>query len=311
MKKWIKWLCAAAVTAGAVIGGAALLVPPPPEPPKPAPFPAVEAAAASVIDGNTGVIRGDKAGEKKIYPASTTKILTCIIALEEGQALLDSDAVITPRAMAQDGTDLGVRPDMPISLREVLYGMMLVSGNDAAVAVAETVGGSYDRFIEMMNEKAASIGVSHSHFANPNGLTRPDHYTTSNDMVKIAAYAMKNPAFREIVKQPSHPMVYRSGMYRIVENRNELLPDGYPGVNGIKTGMTEAAGECLVASAERDGRLVIAAVYDDENRWDDAKKLLDYGFAEAEAEKKYKETLAAEPAFYKWVNHLLGRDRHA
>ena len=120
MKKWIKWLCAAAVTAGAVIGGAALLVPPPPEPPKPAPFPAVEAAAASVIDGNTGVIRGDKAGEKKIYPASTTKILTCIIALEEGQALLDSDAVITPRAMAQDGTDLGVRPDMPISLREVL-----------------------------------------------------------------------------------------------------------------------------------------------------------------------------------------------
>lgn len=311
MKKWIKAVLAAVIVCGAAAGAAVAMTPPPPQPPVLPPPPATRAVSAAVIDGNTGEIYADKDGDARINPASTTKILTCILALEEGHGLLDADAVISPRAMAQDGTNLGLRPDLPLSLREVLHGMMLVSGNDAAVAVAETVGGSYDRFIEMMNEKSASIGVSHSHFANPNGLTDPDHYTTARDMVKIARYAMGNPEFRDIVREKTHNMVYRDGMYRIVENRNEFLDSGYPGANGVKTGMTDAAGECLVASAEQNGRLMIAAVYHDEDRWEDVKVWLDYGFQAARMEAAYEAALAAEPPFYKWVNQMLGREPHA
>lgn len=310
MRKFLTGIVSVLLILGAAAAGVVYMTPPPPAPPAARPLPETKAVSAAVIDGNTGEIYGNKEGLLRIYPASTTKILTCIIALEEGKALLDQDVRVSPRAMAQDGTNLGLRPDLPLSLRETLYGMMLVSGNDAAAAVGETVGGSYERFIEMMNEKSRTIGVSHSHFANPNGLTDPNHYTTANDMVKIAAYAMKNPEFRAIVKEKTHRLVYRNGMYRDIENRNEFLGSGYAGANGIKTGMTEAAGDCLVASAERDGRLMIAAVYNDKERWEDVKHWLDYGFAAAADRKAYEEALAAEPAVYKFVNQMLGREAH-
>ena len=234
--------------------------------------------------------------------------MTCIIALEEGREKLEADAVITPLAIGQDGTNIGLRSDMPISLHELLYGMMLVSGNDAAVSVAETVGGSYGGFIQMMNEKAVSIGATRSHFSNPNGLTDKNHYTTAIDMAKISRYAMGNPEFRKIVREKVYPMRYRSGVYRNVENRNEFLSNGYRGANGIKTGMTMAAGECLVASAERDGQLLIAAVYDDENRWKDVEAWFDYGFACIRAWEKYEQEMAGEPAVYKFMNQLTGKE---
>lgn len=307
MKKLLSILLLLLIVCGCGLGALIWVTPPPPTPPMIAPPPPSKAVSAALIDGNTGEVLADKEGSLRIYPASTTKILTCIIALEEGKAKLDQNAVISPRAMAQDGTNIGLRPDMPLSLHQLLYGMMLISGNDAAVSVAETVGGSYGRFIEMMNEKAASIGVHDSHFANPNGLTNPNHYTTAYDMAKIAAYAMKNPDFRDIVKRPSYPMTYRNGVYRNVENRNEFLTSHYEGANGVKTGMTEAAGDCLVASAERDGRLMIVALYDDTDRWKEARTWLDYGFAEAEKKAEYERKLAAEPKVYKLVNQLLGR----
>lgn len=308
MKKLLSILLLLLIVCGCGLGALIWVTPPPPTPPMIAPPPPSKAVSAALIDGNTGEVLADKEGSLRIYPASTTKILTCIIALEEGKAKLDQNAVISPRAMAQDGTNIGLRPDMPLSLHQLLYGMMLISGNDAAVSVAETVGGSYGRFIEMMNEKAASIGVHDSHFVNPNGLTDPNHYTTAYDMAKIAAYAMKNPDFRDIVKRPSYPMTYRNGVYRNVENRNEFLTSQYEGANGVKTGMTEAAGDCLVASAERDGRLMIVALYDDTDRWKEARTWLDYGFAEAEKKAEYERKLAAEPKVYKLVNQLLGRE---
>ena len=119
---------------------------------------------------------------------------------------------------------------------------------------------------------------------------------------------MKNPDFRAIVREPVHKMVYRDGMYRLVENRNEFLKSGYAGANGIKTGTTDAAGDCLIASAERDGTLIIVGVYNDDKRWDDVKAWLDYGFEADRVEKAYEAELAAEPAFYKWVNQKLGRE---
>lgn len=206
-----------------ILGIVIYVTPPPPEPPVlPAP-PEMHGVAASLLDGNRGDLIAEKEGTLKIYPASTTKILTAIIALEEGESKLGENAVVSQRAMAQDGTNIGLRPDMPISLHELLYGMMLVSGNDAAVSVAETVGGSYDNFIKMMNEKAEMIGAVNSHFSNPNGLTDVNHYTTSNDMVKIAQYAMKNREFRKIVKEKQYSMKYKNGIFRNIENRNELL----------------------------------------------------------------------------------------
>ena len=305
MKKLLALLVLAVVFAGIAFGILALITPKKRELPPP---PETGAVSAALIDGNTGEMLADKEGNLKSYPASTTKILTCIIALEEGKDKLEQNAVITPRAMKQDGTNLGIRPDMPLTLHQMLYGMMLVSGNDSAVATAETVGGSYDRFIEMMNEKAAAIGAKNSHFANPNGLTNPNHYTTAEDMAKIAAYAMKNPAFRDIVKRKTYPMTYRNGIYRNVVNRNEFLSSGYAGANGIKTGMTEAAGDCLVASAERDGKLMIVVLYNDSKRWQDVKTWLDYGFTAAKAEDEYQAALAAEPAIYKFVNRVLGKE---
>ena len=174
MKKLLAFLALVIVFVGAAFGVLVVMTPPPPKMEVLPPPPETKAVAAALIDGNTGEMLANKNGELKIYPASTTKILTCIIALEEGKAKLDQNVVVTPLAMGQDGTNIGVRPDMPISLHQLLYGMMLISGNDAAVVTAETVGGSYGRFVEMMNEKAKAIGAVHSHFANPNGLTNPD-----------------------------------------------------------------------------------------------------------------------------------------
>ena len=162
LKYFLTIISCIVIFTGIGFGTLAYMTPPPPKPPVFPPLPPVGAVSAVLMDGNTGDIIAQKEGELKIYPASTTKILTCIIALEEGREKLDADAVITPLAIGQDGTNIGLRSDMPISLHELLYGMMLVSGNDAAVSVAETVGGSYGGFIQMMNEKAVSIGATHS-----------------------------------------------------------------------------------------------------------------------------------------------------
>lgn len=299
------------VVAAAAVSGAALAVhvtPPPPAPPVIPPPPATAAWSAVVMDAASGDVLASHDPQRRINPASTTKILTCIISLEEGHDKLQQDAVITPRAMDVDGTTLGVRPDLPLSLWEMLQGMMLISGNDAAVAAAETVGGSEEHFVEMMNEKSTAIGAAHSHFANPNGLTDPDHYTTAEDMAKIAAYAMKNPLFRKIVSEKYHRVTYRDGMVRVVKNSNDFLFSGYAGANGIKTGTTDAAGDCLVASAERNGRLMIAVFYHDDRRWKEPPLWLDYGFSVMEEKLAYEQAMAAEPAFYRMVNKLIGRE---
>ena len=307
-KFFIKAILLIFLFAGICTGVLIYMTPPPPQPPVLSGPPEMSGVSASLIDGNRGDIIAQKEGNLKIYPASTTKILTFVIALEEGKNKMNEDVVISKRAMEQDGTNMGISPDMPISLHELLYGMMLLSANDAAVSIAETVGGSYDAFIELMNQKAVAVGAVNSHFSNPNGLTDTNHYTTANDMARISLYAMKNKDFRNIVKEKTYPMKYRNGIYRIVENRNELLESGYRGINGIKTGMTEAAGDCLVASAEREGQLIIVTVYNDDNRWDDAKRWLDYGFEAVKAWETYEAELAREPKIYKFVNQMLGRE---
>jgi D-alanyl-D-alanine carboxypeptidase (penicillin-binding protein 5/6) len=308
MKRLLSIIFFLILAAGLAFGGLILVTPEPPQPPVFGPAPATKGKSAALYWANESQILAEKNGDMKIYPASTTKMMTCILALEDGKSRLNDNAVITPLAMHQDGTNLGISPQNPISLHELLYGMMLISGNDAAVAAAETTAGSVPQFVSMMNAKAAAVGATHTHFANPNGLTDPNHYSTASDMVKIGAYCMQNPAFRDIVGRAHYSMTYRDGTIRIVDNRNEFLESGYPGANGIKTGMTDAAGECLVASAERNGQLLVVSFYDDTNRWNETKTWLDYGFACIQAEQDYEAKLKAEPKIFKWVNQLMGKE---
>ena len=306
MKKVIVYISGVVFFLSICLGIAVYVTPPPPTPPDIIKPPPIQGASAALLWKNK--IIAEKNGDSAIYPASTTKILTCIIALEEGHTLLKKEANISSFSIKQDGTLLGISPDNPIILEQLLYGMMLVSGNDAASAVAETVGGEYHRFIQMMNEKANIIGCTNSHFSNASGLTDPAHYSTAVDMTKIAAYAMNNQMFRDIVSKKIYNMTYVDGTVQLIKNRNEFLDSKYYGANGIKTGMTEAAGECLVASAERNGQLLIMSVYNDEARWQDVQKWLNYGFSIIEQEEKYQKELAEEPRIYKWINQLLGKE---
>lgn len=308
MKKVIVYISGVVFFLSICLGIAVYVTPPPPTPPDIIKPPPIQGASAALLWTNKNKIIAEKNGDSAIYPASTTKILTCIIALEEGHTLLKKEANISSFSIKQDGTLLGISPDNPIILEQLLYGMMLVSGNDAASAVAETVGGEYHRFIQMMNEKANIIGCTNSHFSNASGLTDPTHYSTTVDMTKIAAYAMNNQMFRDIVSKKIYNMTYVDGTVQLIKNRNEFLDSKYYGANGIKTGMTEAAGECLVASAERNGQLLIMSVYNDEARWQDVQKWLNYGFSIIEQEEKYQKELAEEPRIYKWINQLLGKE---
>ncbi len=308
MKKVIVYISGVVFFLSICLGIAVYVTPPPPTPPDIIKPPPIQGASAALLWTNKNKIIAEKNGDSAIYPASTTKILTCIIALEEGHTLLKKEANISSFSIKQDGTLLGISPDNPIILEQLLYGMMLVSGNDAASAVAETVGGEYHRFIQMMNEKANIIGCTNSHFSNASGLTDPTHYSTAVDMTKIAAYAMNNQMFRDIVSKKIYNMTYVDGTVQLIKNRNEFLDSKYYGANGIKTGMTEAAGECLVASAERNGQLLIMSVYNDEARWQDVQKWLNYGFSIIKQEEKYQKELAEEPRIYKWINQLLGKE---
>lgn len=243
----------------------------------PLPDPDTWAESACLIDAeDNGVLYG-KDEDKIMHPASTTKIMTAIVALESGK--LDEPLVITPEAVNTEPSSLGLRLGDKITLREALTGMMIVSGNDAAVAVAQTVAGSVPAFAKMMNDKAKELGAKNTHFVNPHGLTNYKHYSTAHDMAIIASYAMKKPEFRQMVNKQAYNMKYMDGHTVYVTTTNRFLKSGFYGANGIKTGFTNAAGDCLVASATRGKKTMIAVFYNDDYRWDDAPNWLEFGFS--------------------------------
>ncbi len=244
------------------------------------------AQAAIVVEASTGRIVYEKNSADRNFPASTTKMVTLLVALENGK--LDDIVTVSPAAAGQEGSGLGLRAGDRIRFSELLEGMMLVSGNDAAFAAAEHLAGSAAAFMPQMNELALRAGAYHTHFANPTGLTQSDHYTTAADLAKIALYGLRNDEFSRIVglekktvrwEQPAGKMV-------VAENTNELLGH-YPGADGVKTGYTQAAGECLVASAKRDGVELVAVVMHaaDDRRFLEAGQLLDYGFLHVRRQK--------------------------
>ncbi len=246
--------------------------------------PQVVGEAAILLDSKTGKVLYDKNGHASMAPASTTKVLTVAVALEAGK--LDDVVTISKTAATQEGSSIYSREGEKFTLKQLLYAVMLQSANDGAMAVAEHIGGSKEQFDELMNKKAREWGAKNSHFANPNGLPNPDHYTTAYDMAMITKHAMTNPMFRQIVStevidlprtDPQSPKRFW--------NHNKLIRKGgryfYEGANGVKTGYTVEAQQCLVSSANRKDQEFVAVVFASAGGsiWTDSQSLLDYGFA--------------------------------
>jgi len=232
-------------------------------------MPEVTAQAAIVSDVTSGQVLAEKNAHQRLAPASTTKIATALVALQRGQL---EEQVVIPESALIEGAQMGLSPGQVVTLEELLYGLLLPTGNDAAMAIAQHIGGSVDGFVEMLNQEVEALGLTDTHFANPHGLDAPDHYSSAYDLMVIARQALANPTFAEIVSTQEY--TFRG---RHLSNRNDLLGN-YPGADGVKTGTTSAAGECLVASATRNGHQALVVILGSQDRYGDASTLLDYYF---------------------------------
>ena len=256
------------------------------------PVPYISAESAVLIEGASGRVLYEKDKDKVLPPASTTKIMTALIAVEwaedaeinetkesETDAQLDHMFKISDKAAGIEGSTIYLEKDEEVSMRDLLYGMMLRSGNDAAIAVAEGVAGDADTFVEMMNSRAESLGLTNTHFDNPNGLHTETHVSTAYDLAILSREAMKHNTFRSLAETKVWN-ASRAGAdnYNYFYNKNKIIFK-YEGATGIKIGYTEASGRCLVASARKNGMELIAVVLNDHNWFEDAAKLFDYGFA--------------------------------
>ena len=211
--------------------------------------------SAIVMEKESGRILYEINPRQKLPMASTTKIMTAIVALEKGNPA--DNVTISATAEGVEGSSMYIRQGEIMSLEELLYGLMLCSGNDAAVAIAEHVGGNIEQFVQMMNQKAQEIGALDTHFDNPNGLPSDSHYSTAYDMALITAYGLKNATFAKIVSTREMTISgYGKQYVRQLVNHNKLLRM-YPDCIGVKTGFTKEAGRCLVSAAKRDGMTLI------------------------------------------------------
>ena len=237
----------------------------------PLPAQALSARRACVLDGITEQTIFEKAAEERSLIASTTKIMTALIICEQCNVL---DRMRIPKeAVGIEGSSMYLKEGEVLTLQELLYGLMLSSGNDAAVALAIYCSGTLEGFAEQMNDKARALGLKNTHFVNPNGLDAPDHYSTAEDLAKLTAYAMKNPVFFKTVSTRNVKVGNR-----YLTNHNKLLWR-VEGADGVKTGYTKAAGRILVSSATRQQRRIIAVTIDDPNDWQDHAVMLQNGFS--------------------------------
>lgn len=228
----------------------------------------VSATAAVLMDADMGQVLYEKNGDRQMLIASTTKIMTALVVLEH--AAPDDVITVTPDHMAE-GSSMYLKAGETVRVEELLYGLLLCSGNDAALALTECAGG-LTPFVALMNEKAAALGMARTSFANPNGLDADGHYSTARDMAVLAAAAMENPTFRRICSSRSVTIGQRT-----MENHNRLLRQ-MEGCVGLKTGYTQAAGRTLVSCTEREGCRLVAVTLQDGNDWADHAALYDYGF---------------------------------
>ena len=242
--------------------------------------PEISAKGCVLMDAQTGqVVYGLQEAEKRPM-ASTTKIMTTLLTLESGD--LDEPFTVDSEAIRVEGSSMGLQEGDTVTKRALCTGMLLPSGNDAANASAVAVAGSIPRFLEMMNARAAQIGMTHTCFASPSGLDAEGHGASAYDMALLAREALQNPEFAEICARQSASVSFGNPPYlRTLYNTNKLLGMD-ESVIGVKTGFTDAAGRCLVSASRRDGRTLICVTLYDRNDWADHLALYDYGFASAE-----------------------------
>ena len=227
------------------------------------------ATAAILMDVDSGRVLYEQNADRKMLIASTTKIMTALVAIENDTL---SDVVTVKRSHMAEGSSMYLKEGERLTLETLLYGLLLCSGNDAALAIADHVGGGVDNFVDMMNAKAKELGMTGTSFANPNGLDDEKHYSTARDMAKLAAAAAENETFVRICSTRS---VSVGG--RVMSNHNKLL-GMVEGCIGMKTGYTKAAGRTLVSCAQRDGQRLAAVTLQDGNDWLDHSAMLEYGF---------------------------------
>ena len=249
--------------------------------------PEVSAQSAVVLTADTGTVLFEKDGHTPRPVASTTKIMTALLALEAAQEQGDPLVDITQEMVAVEGSSMGLQAGDSISLTGLAAGMLLASGNDAANAAALYLDGSLESFAARMNQRAAALGMEDTHFVTPSGLDGEDaqglgHLSTAYDMALLARAALENQAFRQLCSSPSLAVEFAEPVKRVTyTNHNKLLAQ-YQGCVGVKTGFTKEAGRCLVSAAERDGALLIAVTLNAPNDWEDHTALLDYGFSQVE-----------------------------
>ena len=236
------------------------------------------ARAASLYEPHTGTFIYENNSDLRLPMASTTKIMTALLAIEH--CTLNESVEIPFEAVGIEGSSLYLKEGDVLTVKDLIYSLLLQSANDAATALAIKISGDISGFAELMNKKAAELGLTNTHFENPHGLDSDEHYTTAKDLALITAAALQNEFFKKVVSTYKYSFSV-SGKPRIVVNHNKLLRM-YDGALGVKTGYTRVSGRCLVSAAERDGLTLIAVTLDDPDDWRDHKSLLDYGFSQYE-----------------------------
>lgn len=244
----------------------------------------LSAKAAVVINGDTGEILYSHNCDQRLPMASTTKIMTALLLCELGGDL--SRTVVTTREMVTiEGSSMGLQVGDTVSYKDLLYGMMLASGNDAANTTAIAVGGSVRAFVDLMNNRAVQMGLKDTHFVTPSGLDADEHYTTAYELALIAKEALSNKEFAAAAASKNARLCYGNPPYnRTLTNHNKLLKM-YDDVIGVKTGFTKKSGRCLVSASKKDGKFIIAVTLNDSNDWQDHRTLLDLGLSAITSKK--------------------------
>ena len=250
----------------------------------------VSARGAVLMEAESGDVIFGQNENARLPMASTTKIMTALVALDE--LPLDTAVKITAESVGVEGSSIYLVEGETLTLEQLLYALMLESANDAAAAIAVAVAGSVEEFAALMNQKAHELGLVDTHFVNPHGLDHQDHYTTAKELALITRAALENPVFREICStgRKTIPLHGDEGV-RVLINHNKLL-SSYEGCIGVKTGFTKKTGRCLVSAAQREGVTLIAVTLNDPNDWRDHSDMLDYGFG------AYESLTLSSPAFF-------------
>lgn len=248
--------------------------------------PNLSAKSAILMEAQSGKVLYQQNAFVRLPMASTTKIMTAIVAIEAGN--IGRTVTVSPDAVGIEGSSIYLYPEEKLTLEQLIYALLLESANDAATAIAIEVAGSVDAFAVLMNRKAEELGLCSTHFTNPHGLDHEDHYTTAYDLARMAAHALQNETFRKIcsTSRKTIPLKGDEGT-RVLVNHNKML-SRYDGAIGVKTGFTKRSGRCLVSAAERDGLTLVAVTLGAPDDWNDHAKMLDYGF------ERYERKMLAE-----------------